>query len=272
MATRINFDDIPKNELEYRRMLHILKLPPLMIESLMNMYRKSLKVDDPYNGETVIDSKVSGARVIRKSKSLKNIELPFYDATPYGIEEYKILLPKEYSFIKKKNTQVIDIETIYNICMCMKNIHFWLLLTYDQKLNVYNTLKENPNTPLYGYRERGFTFTNLLNDITKYILPFDTLFVKLVRALKTPEYDESQELLRMYEQNISKICTLHLFLTHLNSILEYDPILASSLLYYKPLIWFFVSNNVIIKDIDVNEYYINGTPPIKNISFKEYPI
>ena len=271
MATRINFDDYPKTELEYIRMLHILKMPPEAISCLMTMYRKSNEITDLYGDKTVIDNP-NGGRIIRKPKSNKNVELPFYDATPYGIENYKILLPKQYSFIKKKNSDEPDIETIYNICVCMKNIHFWFLLTLDQKMMVYRTLRKNPKTPLYGHRDRFATFTTLLDEIVSYILPYDGLFVKILDAYKQRTPEATDELKRLYEQNLAKIATLQAFLVHLNSIIEHDPLIASSLLYYTPILWHFVSNNVVIKDIDVNKYYINGTPPIKNISFKEYPI
>jgi histidyl-tRNA synthetase len=154
----------------------------------------------------------------------------------------------------------------------MKNIHFWFLLTFDQKIMVYRTLRKNPKTPLYGHRDRFATFTTLLDEIVSYILPYDGLFVKILDAYKQRTPEATDELKRMYEQNLAKIATLQAFLVHLNSIIEHDPLIASSLLYYTPILWHFVSNNVVIKDIDVNKYYINGTPPIKNISFKEYPI
>ena len=174
---RINFDDVPKDLLEYKRKLYELKYSDDEIDHLMRLF-SSTKYEEAYPSEY--------GRVIRKPKNL-NKENPNYKFLPFGIKDDKILIPSFYNSLIEK----YDLETIYNLCMCEMNIHYWFLLTFPQKVNLYNLLLENPEKRLFGSSDRSKTFISLFEDLTRYCFYVDDITIQVIKYTNIDEVKQT---------------------------------------------------------------------------------
>jgi hypothetical protein len=165
----------------------------------------------------------------------------------------------------------ISIETVYNICMCTQNIHFWFLMTFDQKNELYSCIRKHGNVKLFGYRDRGYTLGDLLCDLTRFCFVFDSVTVELLRKLGDNTICNTPEFKQMISQNVRKIITLNDFIVYVNDYMNYDPLIKASLYDYLPFTFHLVSDRLEFKKLNEGDFYINGSPKIANISFKEPP-
>lgn len=265
MALRINFNDIPKNELEYRRYLHQLKMSEKEIDVLMQLFRKSITYDNPYETGSKMDD--TPGRVIRKPKDKDKLN-PFYNILPFGVKDGKISIPTFYNFIVNEDNEP-NLELIYNLCMCTKNVHYWFLLTFVQKVDLYNLLMKNKKVRLFGSSNRSKTFGDLFDDLSRFCFYLDSLTIETIRYTNVDEQLQTSEMKQMIMQNMTAISTLNSFVAYLNDIYNFDPIIKESLNEFIPFIWYFVHNNVEFQNINEEDFYINGSPKIKTVSFKE---
>jgi hypothetical protein len=265
MAININFDHIDKKDMEYYRYLKLLRYNDESIYYLLNLFHKRNKIDIP-NGESKLDN--TPGRVIRKPKNKIN---PFFECLPFGVDEdNKIIIPEYY----KKKLQDIDnpisTETIFNICMCTKNVHFWFLLTFSQKLDLYRCVMKYPNIRLYGHRDRTHTFADLLSDLNRFCFVFDSISIELIRKLND-KFIKTQEMEQMIEQNVRKVVTLNDYIMYINDYMNYEPLIRDSLHKFLPFSYFLISDRIVYKELEENKFFINGSPIITNIQFREPP-
>lgn len=261
MALRINFNDIPRDELEYRRYLHHLKVSERDIVTLMDLFRKSKNYETV---DGIIDSKSSSGRIVRKKKDV-NKENRFYNLLPFGLDNGMICIPDRYSYLLE--TDECDIETIYNLCMCTKNVHFWFLLTFPQKVNLYNLLCSRQKDHLFGSSNRANTFGDLFDMLNRFCFVADNVTISVIRYSRIPE--QTPEMKQMILQNMNKITSLQTLMVYLNDYHNFDPIIRDSLHEYVPFIYYLVHDKLVIKKLNEEDFYINGSPKIKNVSFRE---
>jgi hypothetical protein len=252
---RINFDDVPKDLLEYKRKLYELKYNDKEIDCLMQLFG-STKYEEAYPSEY--------GRVIRKKKD-PNKENPNYKFLPFGIKDQKILIPSFYNTLIEE----YGLETIYNLCMCETTIHFWFLLTFPQKVNLYNLLLNNPDKRLFGSSDRSKTFISLFDDLSRYCFYADDITIQVIKYTNIDETKQTSEMKQMILQNMRRITTLQNFIFFLNDLRGYDKIMQDSLHEYIPFIWYLVHNNIEVTKINEEDFFINGSPRITNLSFTE---
>lgn len=194
---------------------------------------------------------------------------PFYRALPYGACDGKIFIPEQYKFIKDVQG-VPDVEVMYNISMITRNFYFWFLLDPAQRRTVYHTLKKFNKKRVVGYCDKtadfGFIFDKLVNRIGQ----FGTNSIEMCIAQDKLDHIDIND-------DIRKLCNLNLehIIRIINEIREVsdrlDPaLIASSLHFYKPFVWFLVKDRVTPIWIDGAEYFINGIPEPKGLYKKEY--
>jgi hypothetical protein len=265
MAININFDHIDKKDMEYYRYLKLLRYNDESIYYLLNLFHERNKVDIP-NGESKLDN--SPGRVIRKPKNKVN---PFFECLPFGIDGDKIIIPEFYK--KKLQDDIenpISTETIFNICMCTKNVHFWFLLTFSQKYDLYQCVRNYPKIHLFGHRDRNHTFADLLSDLNRFCFVFDSISIELIRKLNGQTIKTS-EMQQMIEQNVRKVVTLNDYIMYINDYMNYEPLIRDSLHKFLPFAYFLISEKLIYKEVKEENFFINGSPMITNIQFREPP-
>lgn len=61
----------------------------------------------------------------------------------------------------------------YNLYMLATNFHFWWCLSFKEKNDIYFFIKNNPKLKLYGLSDFEYRMEDLLEDLSRYILPFE---------------------------------------------------------------------------------------------------
>lgn len=252
---RYSFADVPRNLLEYKRHLYELKYSEQEIDCLCKLFEPSKKLE--------FTSSEYG-RVIRKQKD-KNKENPNYFIVPYGIKDGKILLPDYYNRLIEK----YGLETIYNLSMCVKNIHFWFLLCFDQKVKLYNLLETEQNVKVFGSRDRSKTFMSLFEELCRYCFYADDISISAIKLMHIDSKEQTPEMKQMIQQNLDRFLTLNNFIFYLNDTKNFDTIIRQSLHEYIPFIWYLVHDKIEVVKLDESNFFINGSPKITTLSFTE---
>lgn len=195
---------------------------------------------------------------------------PFYRALPYGACDGKIYIPEQYKFINDPQ-KVPDVETMYNVSMVTRNFYFWFLLDPAQRRMVYHTLKKFHKKRVVGYCDKTADFGFIFDKLVKRIGQFGTNSIEM--CIAQDKLDRRPNI----NDDIRKLCNLNLehIIRIINEIREVsdrlDPeLIASSLHFYKPFVWFLVKDRVTPIWINDAEYFINGIPEPKGLYRKEY--
>lgn len=263
---KLNINSIPEQYLDLTR--------SLMINGFTDVEIKVI-IDDMTRRNNYIRFESSDyGKVVREAVD-PDAESIIRHLTPFGVDHGKIILPEAYMNIKKENSDEVDEELIYNLCMTYNNFYFFLLLSFDQKRKLYKLLIENPKRRLFGYRDSEATFDTLFDELDKRAFHIDaTQSVDVIRRMLKIKKDDhiTPELQQMINQNIEKDIEYYKFKWGIKEIILGDKIIESNLKEYLQLIYYFNKDKIVFKKLNSADYLVNGTPQIRTIRYPESPI
>lgn len=196
-------------------------------------------------------------RVVRKAVNKYKSNF-YYKYFPFGIVDGKVVVPEYYTkYIVCKNGSP-NMELIYNIMMLSSNFNYWFLLTRLQKVELFECLKSNADLKVFGYRDKPFTFADLLEQLTNRIIVRDDNFTQIYLAACTKE---SRNEYTNFNQNGIPISYL---LKQICYELT-DIHIEKSIHHYKPLIYFFMKDRLCVTKLKEEDYFINGVPQTKRL-------
>ena len=258
----IDITTIPEEYLDLMRFLMCNGFTDREIKCIIDNKMKSV------NYITQNESKYG--TVIREERN-PDKENILYHLTPFGMENGKIILPDYY---KKLN---VSDETIYNLCMYSSNFYFWLLLSFEQRYELYKLFEQNKKRRVFGYNNEYMDFEKLQDILYSLISSVDkTDSIHALRYRYTHEIEPNKKLhkdfQKMIEINMERDIKFYTYKWTIKELIGGDPIIESNIKSYLPLIWFFNKENYVFKSIKTEDYLLNGTPQIRTIRYSEHPI
>lgn len=246
-----------KREERLARDLHNLGYSHSEIVHLLNVLRPDTLT------EKITKSKY--CTIIRE----KNSEFDWIDPRsnkrilPFGTINGKIIVPEYYNWIKKDNSDELDMELIYNLSMISSNVNYWLLLRYHQKQKLYKLLKTYPKKKVFDYRETNFTFTDLLVLILRVVSPTDPALDYIIDEYRSDELTPQE--LKMIRNNIEKV----LYMENLEYPFRIKPdiYVLTNLEPYQMFIYEFIHDFIEMRKLEY-KWRLDARPNIKTIYFK----
>ena len=194
---------------------------------------------------------------------------PFYRVLPYGACDGKIFIPEQYEFIKDVQG-VPDVETMYNISMITRNFYFWFLLDPIQRKLVYEALKKYNKKRVIGYHDKTADFGYIFDKLVTQIPQFGSNSIDMcIVQDKVDHLDINDDIRKLCNLNLEHIIKIIDEIREVSDKMDSE-LIASSLHFYKPFVWFLVKDRVTPIWIDGAEFFINGLPEPKGLYRKEY--